>query len=267
MADELEQGLPLTGGAVLTANELEEQGGENPPVSNDGPENQTAAVNDEQGSSEEDLTKDPDLESQGKKPDNSPDDKAKKKRGPKPKQGPDLPKETKPAKNKPVEKIKPNAVYECNFAPMGECNVTIIYKQDGREFIKELSLVDKRYKIPEELPEEEKVFFRKALIANNFTDVTVLDAGTSYDKDQAKLIYKVVHPDQAERNNINGSISLVLLDDNGAPMYHKNGESKGKQIQKQVVITNGKVFTDDKLVYEALLRAGFKHSGTVPKEE
>lgn len=191
----------------------------------------------------------------------------------------DKSKSKKPKAEKPAKTIKEiQAVemkFECSFAPMGESNVAISYKHKGdlEESLYELKLQNKIFIIPVDSKkdkEEQKIEtnrYREMLRANSFMDVTVLEAGGIFDEVKKEYVYKVVHPEHTERNRINGSITLVLLDDQGNAMYYDKGNLKGQQIAKQVNIINGMVETDDPQVYDALLKAGFYTSAQIEKEK
>lgn len=162
----------------------------------------------------------------------------------------------------------PNTVFECPYAQTGECNIALPpHNFEGKVYDYQLTLINKRFVIPGEWDEETKRRHRQALRANGFIDVTVLEAGAVLAADGKKLVYRVAHPDHTDRNRINGKVSLVLMDDNRMPMYHKEGDKAGQQITEEVNIINGMAYTDDKQVYEALLRAGFVHAGTRIKED
>ena len=153
--------------------------------------------------------------------------------------------------------------YECGFAPLGNAKIAFVYKHEGVERKYNLDLINKIYTIPKDLTEKELVILKKALKANDFKDITVLNSGIVFDKQKGKYIYKAVHPDYTDKNRINGTISLVLLADNGKPMADKDG----KQIIKQVTILEGIVITEDEKVYTALLKAGFRSLGKKEVDE
>ena len=175
-----------------------------------------------------------------------------------------------PEKEKVVEEKKKivDEIYEAGFALPGESTVAFVHKWiDGKEYKYNLVLDNKRYAISNELKEDEKDRIRTALKANGFVDVTVIESGAVYDKNKKEYIYRVIHPEQNPKNSINGVIALVLYGDDGKPVYYKDGVNAGKQKQVQVNITDGIVQTDDKMIYEALLKAGFVTTKTIEKTQ
>lgn len=171
---------------------------------------------------------------------------------------------------KKIEVKKPQDIdvkFECGFALAGDSTVAFRHEWEGKEYRYELELKNKIFILPKDLSKEDKRRYRAALKANNFMDVTVIEAGASFDAEKKQYVYSVMHPEHTSRNRINGTISLVLLDDAGRPMFYAKGEKKGQQITEQVTIIEGKVKTDNPLVYEALLRTGFYSAGKIEKEE
>lgn len=164
------------------------------------------------------------------------------------------------------EKKEIKMEFECPFAPGGEGSVSFVHIYEGKEYTYNLKLNNKRYVLPKDLKENDIKRYRKALLDNKFMDVTVIDAGfVSFDKEKKEYVYTLVHPEHTQRNRINANIALVLQDNNGRPVIYDKGPDKGKQMVKQVTIVEGIVKTDDVLVYEALLKAGFYSGGKKEK--
>ena len=176
--------------------------------------------------------------------------------------------ETTNTKTAPIEKKKDiECEFECTFAPMGNSNVAFDHVFEGKKFKYQLSLKNKIFILPKDLTTDEQRRYRAALRDNGFVDVTVIKAGAVVDPESKKLIYHVIHPEHNRRNRINGSIALVMVDDNNKPMYHQTGPKKGQQMIEQVNIIEGKVSTEKKQIYEALLRYGFHSAGKDEIEE
>ena len=179
----------------------------------------------------------------------------------------DLEKQKK-ADNKPKEKKKVkkktvdvNVQFECPYAPMGASNTVLVYKgKKEKKF--EIKMMNKIFEIPKNMKEEEKEILRQLLIDNGFKDITEIHPGVVYDKKKKNYTYAAVHPEHTSQHPITGNISLVMLDDNNKPIIDKE---TGKQITEQVAVIDGLVKTDDKGIYQALLRAGFR-SGYVKEK-
>lgn len=156
----------------------------------------------------------------------------------------------KDTKIKETKNIK--AVYELPYAPLGKSNLTLRYKigKSNKEESLNITLQDRRYSIPDGMDEK---LIRSVLLSNDFVDVTVFKGKRKINKKAGKYIYTAVHPEQTPENPINGNMSLVLKDDNGEIMYDK----EGKQIIERIQILNGKVVTENKKVYQALVDVGF----------
>lgn len=159
-------------------------------------------------------------------------------------------------KEQKAEQAKICKTFECSFAPLGESSVAFVHEYQGVKKNYNLKCVDKIYTLPEGLEAEDEKRIRKALRDNGFVETTIIQAGVKFDIQKGKYRYRLTHPEQTERNNVNGTIGLVLLDESDRPMFDKDG----KQKTAQVTILNGRAETDDKLIYEALLKAGFKGS-------
>lgn len=158
------------------------------------------------------------------------------------------------SKKKTSKKVK--VQFECPYAPMGEANTVIRFKNpslDKKDITYQIPLNNKLYTMPDDLSEEEKEMLRTALIQNGFRDVTTIEAGVTYNKEKQKYTYSVIHPDHSERNPVNGNISLAMIDEKNRPVCGEDG----KQIFHQVTILDGVVKTDDEKIYDALLQAGF----------
>jgi len=170
------------------------------------------------------------------------------------------------AEAKQEKEVKKNVdvEFECGFAPAGNSNIAFIHKYQGVDYKYELKLKNKIYILPKDLKEEDVQRYRTALKDNGFMDVTVIKGGAHFSKKKGVFLYSVMHPEHTSRNPINGNIALVLQDDNGRPLID---EKTLKTKSKQVTIINGKVTTDDPLIYEALIRAGFYSAGKKEKEE
>jgi len=163
-----------------------------------------------------------------------------------------------PLVEKKIEsKVQQDVLFECGWAPLGKSNIAFKHVYESVSHSYNLDLVNKIFTMPKDLTDKDKLRYRAALKANGFRDVTIAVKGISYDKAKGKYVYKVVHPDHAVKNLVNGSIGLVMIGDNGKPMY----DDKGKTITKQVNIVNGIVTTEDELVYAALLKSGFNDLG------
>lgn len=168
---------------------------------------------------------------------------------------------------------KPKVVFAAPYAQMGEARITLIGKYEGEEIVyKNKKLINGKFEIPKnitpnqgEKPGKEYVKMRSILQQNGFVDVTKTKGG-KIDKVKNKYIYKAVHPEQTDNNNINGKISMVLKDDQGQNLFYKSGKNKGKQITKEVTLINGVAVTDDADVYQALIRSGFYEIGKTVKE-
>jgi len=157
--------------------------------------------------------------------------------------------------------------FECTFAQLGNSNVAFEHVFEGKKYRYQLSLKDKIFILPKDLSKDDQKRYRAALRDNGFVDVTVIKSGATVDPESKKLIYHVMHPEHNRKNRINGSIALVMVDDNNKPMYYKTGAKKGQQMVEQVNIIEGKVSTEKKQIYEALLRYGFYSAGKYEIEE
>lgn len=157
---------------------------------------------------------------------------------------------------------KPAVEYECGWAPAGKSSTCFEHMYEGKLYKFDIELNNKRYKVPSGMKADELKALREVLLLNGFKDVTVCQKAQVFDKVKAKYIYRAVHPEHASKNRINGNLSLVLQNDEGQPMYN----DKGEQITKQVTIVEGVVTTDDEMVYEALLKAGFVNAGKAEKK-
>jgi hypothetical protein len=168
----------------------------------------------------------------------------------------------------PVTPIEPEVkksidrIFECPFAPLGEANISIVHNFEGSQNAYKLKLKDKCYTVFGDMEAGEKRKLVAALEKEGFRDITVSNVPAPYVFEPGELIYRMRHPEFTEKSRLNGSIGLVLVGDDGQPMLDKDG----KQITKNVTMSGGIVTTDDKLVYEALLKAGF-YGGGSPKEE
>lgn len=149
--------------------------------------------------------------------------------------------------------------YELPRAPNGKCTIAIQYMQNGQSKSKELTLINKKYSIPEKFKKEEKLAWRSILLSEGFIDSTVVKSGSvKVENDTGKITYFAMHPDHHDIHNpIFGTIGLVMKDDTGKDLYDKDG----KQISKQLTIKNGLVKTDDKEVFNAVIKAGFHELG------
>jgi len=165
------------------------------------------------------------------------------------------------------KKPNPDIHFECAYAPMGKSNIAFEHTFEGKLYIYNLTLENKIYTFPKDIDQNEKKRTRAALKANGFVDVTTIEAGVQFEKKTGKLIYNVMHPEHTQKNRINGSVSLVLVDENNKPMYYEKGPKKGQQVSEQVNIIEGKVTTLDPKIYEALLKAGFYNAGKIEIEE
>lgn len=163
-------------------------------------------------------------------------------------------KETKKEKKKEIKKdVKKNVQFECSFAPMGDAKTVISYKLGDKTITKELVLHNKIYEFPKDLNDEESKILRKALVNNGFVDVSVFESA-KYEKEKKQYVYSAMHPDHSNQDPINANISLPICDNEGKKMYGPDGN----QIFRQVAVLNGLVKTDDKSIYQALIKAGFK---------
>ena len=152
-------------------------------------------------------------------------------------------------KKKPVIDIK----FECSFASMGDSKTMIQYKLGDKLVTKEIIMHNKLYDFPKDLTKEESKVLRKALKENGFFDVTVIE-GAKFDKEKKEYVYSAMHPDHSKQDPFNANISLPILDEASRVICGPDG----KQIFKQVAVVNGLVKTDDKRIYQALIKAGFK---------
>jgi hypothetical protein len=162
---------------------------------------------------------------------------------------------SKPETKEPIDRI-----FECPFAPLGESNISIVHNFEGQRNSYQLKLVDKRYVVKADASNKRELV--AALEKEGFRDVTVSNAPAPFVPEVGDLIYRMRHPEYRDNSKLNGSIGLVLVGDDGQPML----DAEGKQVTKVVKMIGGIVTTDDKLVYEALLKAGFFGGGS-PKEE
>lgn len=172
------------------------------------------------------------------------------------------PSETKPGDVETKKVVKEQSEkqpmkFECGYAPPGSSTTTIVH--DGQTY--NLALDNKIWIMPEDFEPEKVERYRTALLANNFLDITV-NIGVVFDAQTGEKTYKAMHPEHTERNRINATIALNLVDDNGKQIIDNNGMAK----TAQVTINQGVVVTNEKLVYEALIRAGFVHVGITEKE-
>jgi len=176
-------------------------------------------------------------------------------------------KEKKEPKKKKEEKETKKATgtvqFELPYAPMGNAKTVIQYKFGSEKVKKELKLYNKLYKFPDGLNKKESAVLRQALLDNGFVDISKFDVGTVYNEKEKKYTYSAIHPEHTTRNPMNGNISLAMIDEDGSKMYDKDG----KQICKQVSMINGTIKTDDKAIYQALLRAGFRSGYKTVKED
>jgi hypothetical protein len=157
---------------------------------------------------------------------------------------------TDPPKKNPIK-------FECGFAPGGCSNTVLKHRYEGKDYTYNISMENKIYILPSGLSKEETKRYRKALMDNNFIDVTV-NTGVKFDPETGDYIYKAMHPEHTERNRINATMGLSLYED-GKPVL----DDKGIQKSKQISIVDGLVVTSDKMVYEALIKAGFLHAGRI----
>lgn len=173
-------------------------------------------------------------------------------------------KKPKAKKKKEVEKKveKRDVVFECPYAPMGassttiECQVNV--KGQMTKYTHSINMINRRFTIPSNMSEVEKKKLIQCLKENNFEDVTAgVKKGVVYVKNKNKYIYYAVHSQHTEKHCMNGNISFNLHDDNGQPIK----DEKNNIISKQVVIKNGTVETEDKQIYQSLLKAGFLPGG------
>lgn len=171
-------------------------------------------------------------------------------------------KNIKKPKVKKEKKEKINMVFECPFAPMGKSSTVIEgTTKEGEKKTYSLPLMNKRYTIPKKITESEKEKLRFCLKQNGFLDVTTVSKkGIVYVKNKNAYMYYAIHPAHTDRHPINGNISFVMKDKSGEDVY----DNDGKQITKSVKIKNGIAETDDKDIYNLLLKHNFLPAG---KEE
>ena len=167
----------------------------------------------------------------------------------------ELPEDIKPEK-KEDKPIKGKVKFECGFAPLGKSSVAFNHTYGGELYEYNLKLENKIFVLPPDLSVDDIKRYRAALTANNFIDITV-NHGIVFNKETGEFTYTVVHPDHSEKNSVNATIGIVLIDHDKRPVVDK----KGNQITKQVSILNGIVKTEDERVYNALLKAGFYDKG------
>lgn len=165
-------------------------------------------------------------------------------------------------KDKLKEEVKTKIVYECPYAPMGKSSTAIecYYMENGQNIKYEykLELMNKKYIIPDNITEKARERLIFCLKKNNFEDVTTISQkGIKYVKDSNAYMYYAVHPAHTEKHPINGNMALISKDNSGKDRY----DEKGIQITKQIVIKSGVVKTDDKGIYNLLLKAGFLPGG------
>lgn len=167
-------------------------------------------------------------------------------------------------KEKPVESIeevlKHEHVFQCSFAPMGESKTVFMHKYNGKEYRYELTMKNRIYTLPADMSKEDKARYREALRDNGFVDITVINRGIIV-RDAKNYEFRAVHPEHTERNPINCNLSFNIEDDSGNPMYYTDGPKKGMQIVKQISVIDGYVKTDDKQLYQALIKIGFRDAG------
>ena len=155
------------------------------------------------------------------------------------------------------KKKKTPVKFECGFAPAGNSTVSFVHKFKGDEHTYNLNLENKIFILPDKLDDKETERYRAALTANNFIDVTV-NIGRSYNKSTGKYTYKAMHPEHTDRNRINCTMGITLLDDKNKPVVDKNNQLKTQNVN----IVEGLVVTGDKTVYNALIQYGFYDAGT-----
>ncbi len=160
-----------------------------------------------------------------------------------------------PEKDPGILKTKKPVKFECGYASNGSTNTVIIHKYEGKEYTYNIAMENKIYILSDKLSKEEKQRYRTALLDNNFIDITV-NTGVKFDQETGDYTWKVMHPEHTERNRINANIGMNLYE-NGKPVLDDDGNQKSKQVE----ICEGLVKTTDKLVYEALIKAGFLHAG------
>lgn len=181
------------------------------------------------------------------------------------------PKKKIPEGQKTVAEIKAlknkETKFECGWAPSGKANISFLHTYEGKEHKYNLTLKDRVFILDEKMSKEEKARYREALRANGFIDITVVKSGVYFDKTKKTYIYTAIHPEHCQKNQVNGSISLLLLDDEDKPMVYKTGPKAGQQIVNQVNIVDGRVKTENVLIYEGLIRAGFYSGAKTEKKE
>lgn len=173
-----------------------------------------------------------------------------------------------PVKTKSSKKIAPKeeqVVYqfECPFAPNGKSRVSFDHEYQGQKYKYIVELENKVYTLPEFFGPQDVTRYRKALIDNNFVEITKSRKGVIKEKKTGKYIYKAVHPEHTMDNRINRTIAMVIFDDQDRPIYDKDGKQKTEQVE----IINGLVKTYNVGIYQALIRSGFLDAGKVEETE
>jgi hypothetical protein len=160
-------------------------------------------------------------------------------------------------KDTPEKKPEISYKYECLMAPAGKSKIAFNHMYEGKRYKYSFALDNKVYTIPENTKEEDRKRISKALIDNGFINVSKSSYKPVFNKDTSQWVYKAVHPEHCERNRINGTIALKILDKNGELVFTKEGKPKITQPR----IIDGVIETDDELEYLAAIRAGFMDYG------
>jgi len=160
----------------------------------------------------------------------------------------------------PVKKPVEDITYECPYAPMGKSSTIIeMIEGTGNKAIKssyKIEMINKKYVILADTKDKENLIL--CLKKNGFRDVTnTPKTGIKYVKQSNSWIYYSMHPMHTDRHPINGNLALVLKDESGRAMVDENG----KQITKQLTVSNGMVETTNKDIYQALMKTGFLPAG------
>lgn len=136
-------------------------------------------------------------------------------------------------------------------APMGKCQANFIDR--GKEY--HIDLVDKIFELPEDLPVQEKLDAKEILLRNEFIDVSLAKTEKEVEKiikePEVSKIWVYGHPDNSEREKINGNVAIRL--DSGEELNLK--------------VKNGIVNTDRREVVQALAAKGFYLVKEVEKKE
>lgn len=145
---------------------------------------------------------------------------------------------------KAIIKDSPDAILVFRFpTPVrGESHVSLDVgeKKNNISVTTKIKLTDGKIEIPGSWKSRKKDIYKKTLIAAGFENVSYMPDGKEKIKVIKEFTYFAGHPDNKDDEKINGKIAIKV---------------KGEKLNLDVV--NGIVTTEDKVIYNTLLRKGF----------